>query len=173
MSFSLNPVFAQATTPAAAPAPTGAPAASTPPPAPAAPQPQPTPPANNELPAADATAAPGPLTTATQIVPPPGGTPAGDKPPESNPLMTFLPLILIFVAMYFLLIRPQQKREKEIRKRQSELKNGDQVVTSSGIFGKVVGIDNDRVTLQVGEGTRIVFQRQAVVGFTGDDSNKK
>jgi preprotein translocase subunit YajC len=77
--------------------------------------------------------------------------------------------ILLLVVFWFLLIVPQRKRDKEMRKRQAELKNGDQVITSAGIYGKIVNLDGNRVTLQVSENSRIVFQRQAIVGFSSDD----
>ena len=162
MSSSLNLIFAQVA------APEGAPAASAP--APAAPAAD-----NAALPTANSQTT-APQTTTGTTVPAPDAQPRQQPPAQDgNSLFSMLPLVLLFVAMYFLLLRPQQKREKEIRKRQSELKNGDAVITSSGIFGKVVGIDGDKVTLQIGEGVRVVFQRQAIVGFTSanDDASKK
>ncbi|MDR1816684.1 MAG: preprotein translocase subunit YajC [Puniceicoccales bacterium] len=128
-------------------------------------------PAGNALPASNAAPAAGQQgaaagATAGTSVPPPAPHPQQQQ--EGSLLMTFGPFILIFVAFYFLLIRPQQKREKEIRKKQSELKSGDQVLTAAGIFGKVVKLDGDRVTLDVGENTRLTFQRSAIVGFTAD-----
>ncbi len=57
---------------------------------------------------------------------------------------SFIPLILIFAIMYFLLIRPQQKKAKEHAKMVSELRRGDQVVTSGGLIGKVSKVKDDR-----------------------------
>jgi preprotein translocase subunit YajC len=165
MSSSLNLIFAQAAAPESAPAPAPA--------APAAPAPAPADPgASLPVQSAQSTA---PQTTAGTTAP---ASDAQPKAPaqDGGSLFSMLPLVLLFVAMYFLFLRPQQKREKEIRKRQSELKNGDSVVTSSGMFGKIVGIDGDKVTLQLGEGVRVIFQRQAIVGFANDgkdESNKK
>ena len=62
-----------------------------------------------------------------------GQAPSG----QADPLMSFLPLIVIFVIFYFLLIRPQTKRAKEHRKMVAELKVGDEVVTSGGVLGRV------------------------------------
>ena len=101
--------------------------------------------------------------------------PAADVAGEQqapNPLFTFLPMILLFLGFWFLFIRPQQKQQKEIRRKQSELKMGDKVETSSGIVGKIVGIDDITVTLQVGEGVRIPFRRGHIVGFLSDSESK-
>lgn len=100
----------------------------------------------------------------------PSGTGAGQAAPPPDWTMPVI-MVLFFAGFWFLFIRPQQKRQKEINRRQSALKNGDSVLTSAGIYGKVVGIDGERVTLQVGEGVRIAFQRQAIVGFL-DDAQK-
>lgn len=97
---------------------------------------------------------------------------AAGEQPAPNPLFTFLPMILLFLGFWFLFIRPQQKRQKEIQQKQSQLKMGDKVETSSGIIGKVVGIDDTTVTLQVGEGVRIPFRRAHVVGFLSDSESK-
>jgi preprotein translocase subunit YajC len=162
------PTPAAAAAPAAAPAPIAAPAAdanSALPIAGQAPAPG-TAPLQTTGPAATTnTAATGPAAAPGTIVVPPAPGTATKPPPAATDgiLGTFLPLGLLFVAMWFLLIRPQQKREKEIRKNQAALKNGDPVVTTAGIFGKVVGIDGDRVTLQVAEGVRIAFQRSAIL----------
>lgn len=80
-------------------------------------------------------------------------------------------MVLFFAAFWFLFIQPQRKQQKEIARKQSELKTGDRVVTTGGIIGKVVSIDGSKVTLQVSEGVRIPFQRQAVVGFLGDEAS--
>ena len=75
---------------------------------------------------------------------------------------TFLPLILMFVAMYFIMIRPQQKKMKEQRDMIAALAKGDEVVTIGGILGKVTKVDEAHVTLDVGKGVEIVVQKQAV-----------
>lgn len=77
-------------------------------------------------------------------------------------MSTLLIWILIFVGFYFILIRPQTKRQKALQKLQNELKVGDSVYTTSGIVGKIVSLDETTVTLQVSEGTRIPFLRAAV-----------
>jgi preprotein translocase subunit YajC len=72
------------------------------------------------------------------------------------------PLILMFAIFYFLLIRPQQKRQKNVAKMQSELKKGDKIVTIGGMHGIVDGIDEDKVIVKAGDGARLSFDRQAV-----------
>jgi len=81
---------------------------------------------------------------------------------------------LIFVVFYFILIRPQSKRAKETKRMLDELKKGDEVVTSGGIIGRISGIKDTEITLQVQEGVRIRIQRSAVTGRlkTGSESSK-
>lgn len=81
---------------------------------------------------------------------------------QPDPLMSFLPLILIFVVMYFLLIRPQIKRQKEHKKLVDALAKGDEVLTSGGLVGRVVELSDAFITLEVAEGTTIIVQRSAV-----------
>ena len=69
-----------------------------------------------------------------------------------NPLMSFAPIILMFVIFYFLLIRPQQKKQKELQAMVKNLKKGDRVVTSGGIIGNVHTLQDDYVVLKVGDG---------------------
>lgn len=77
-------------------------------------------------------------------------------------LSTFLPLILMFVVMYFLMIRPQQKRAKEQRAMMEALAKGDEVVTAGGILGKVSKVTDTYVTLEVAANTEIVVQKPSV-----------
>ncbi|MEO1751042.1 preprotein translocase subunit YajC [Thiofaba sp. EF100] len=81
---------------------------------------------------------------------------------QPDPLMSFLPLILIFAVMYFLLIRPQIKRQKEHKKLIDALTKGDEVLTSGGLVGRVVELTDAFITLEVAEGTTIIVQRSAV-----------
>ena len=73
-----------------------------------------------------------------------GGTP-------QNPIMAFLPMILLVVVFYFILIRPQQKRAKELRKLLETLKAGDDVVTAAGIVGTIITVKDKTVTLRSGD----------------------
>lgn len=85
-------------------------------------------------------------------------------------LSSMLIWVLLFAGLWFLLFMPQRKRQKALQKLQSELKSGDSVYTTSGIVGKIVSLDEKTVTLQVSEGTRIPFLRNAVVGLVGADN---
>lgn len=77
---------------------------------------------------------------------------------------------LLFGGFYFLFIRPQQKQAKETAKRQSALKTGDKVGTSSGIVGKVVSLDDSTITLELSTGVRIPFRRTHVVEFLSEEA---
>lgn len=89
---------------------------------------------------------------------------AGAEGTETNMLVQFLPLILMFVIFWFLLIRPQQKRAKAHKQMISELKRGDRVVTSSGIIGRIMEIDDEQVVLE-SENSRIRISRGAIGGL--------
>ncbi len=84
--------------------------------------------------------------------------------PQGGALVQFAPLILIFGVFYFLIIRPQQKKAKQHQQMLSELKKGDDVVTNGGILGRITGIKDDEVTVQVQEGVRLRVLRSAVSG---------
>ena len=75
-----------------------------------------------------------------------------------------LPLILMFLVFYFLLIRPQQKRTKQHKEFLNSLKKGDEVITSGGLFGRVTGITESVVTLEVADKVRIKVQRGNISG---------
>jgi preprotein translocase subunit YajC len=77
-------------------------------------------------------------------------------------LSTFVPLILMFVVMYFLMIRPQQKRAKEQKSMMDALAKGDEVVTVGGILGRVSKVTDAYVTVEVASGTDVVVQKSAV-----------
>lgn len=77
-------------------------------------------------------------------------------------LSTFLPLILMFVVMYFLMIRPQQKRAKEQKQMMDALTKGDEVVTAGGILGKVSKVNDTYVTIEVAANTEIVVQKHSI-----------
>lgn len=80
-------------------------------------------------------------------------------------LTTFAPLILMFVVMYFLMIRPQQKRQKELRAMMDALGKGDEVVTVGGVLGRVTKVTDTYVTIEVAAGTEMVVQKNAVTAL--------
>ena len=82
--------------------------------------------------------------------------------PASDPIMTFLPMIAIFVAFYFFLIRPQQKRAKETRSMLSALQVGDEIIIAGGIAGKVKKLSDNYLDLEVADNVEIKVQRSAV-----------
>ncbi len=82
------------------------------------------------------------------------GAAAAGEEAAANPiaalLTTFLPMVLIFVVFYFMLIRPQRKKDKQVKEMLNNLKAGDRVCTIGGIYGTIVSIKDDTVTLSVG-----------------------
>ena len=92
---------------------------------------------------------------------------------ESNPITTFLPLILIIVVFYFFMIRPQMKRQKELRKFRESLGKGDKVVTTGGIYGKVAEIKDNYVLLQVDGNVKLRVDKSAVVKDMSDVTPQK
>ncbi len=91
----------------------------------------------------------------------PGATETGAAP--GNPLMNMLPMFIAFIAiMYFLMIRPQQKREKERREMLNSIDKGDSVVTTGGICGTVVALTDANVVLRVDDNVTMQFIRSAV-----------
>jgi preprotein translocase subunit YajC len=89
---------------------------------------------------------------------------AQSAPGGSASLITFLPLILIFVIFYFLLIRPQQVKQKKWNEVLTTLKNGDQVTTSGGMRGTIIRVKDDAFVLRVApDGLQIEVVKSAVV----------
>lgn len=87
---------------------------------------------------------------------------------ETNPIMTFLPLILIIVVFYFFMIRPQMKRQKELVAFRNSIAKGDKVVTTGGIYGKVIEIKDNTVLLQVDDNVKIRVDKAAIVKDMSD-----
>ena len=76
--------------------------------------------------------------------------------------MGLLPFVLIIVVFYFLLIRPQQKRQKQHREMVSNLKKGDEVVTNGGTLGRITNVGDNFISLEIADGVEIKVQNQAV-----------
>jgi len=81
---------------------------------------------------------------------------------QPNALMQLLPLVLIFVVFYFLLIRPQAKRAKEHKAMVAALAEGDEVVTSGGLLGKITETGEQFLTVEIADGVRVKVQRHTV-----------
>ena len=86
---------------------------------------------------------------------------AGDASQQS-PFFQFIPLVLILGVFWFLIIRPQQKKQKAHQRMVDSLNKGDKVVTNGGIFGTIVKVGDDRITLEVASKVHINLERQQV-----------
>ena len=82
---------------------------------------------------------------------------------QSNPLVTFLPLILVFVVFYFFMIRPQMKKQKEMTNYRSSLKRGDKVITTGGLYGKVYEVKDNYVLMDVGGDIKLKIDKSALL----------
>jgi preprotein translocase subunit YajC len=80
----------------------------------------------------------------------------------------FLPFILIMVIFYFLMILPAQRRQKKVNEMLRNLKTGDKVITNGGIYGTIVGLENDAVQLRIAEQVKIKVSRSAVAGLQAE-----
>ncbi|MDP2828219.1 MAG: preprotein translocase subunit YajC [Sulfuricellaceae bacterium] len=80
-------------------------------------------------------------------------------------LMQFLPLVVIFILFYFMLIRPQMKRGKEQKNMLEALQKGDEVVTTGGLLGKVVKVNDNYISVEIAENTIINVQKQAIINL--------
>ena len=82
---------------------------------------------------------------------------------ESGGIMGFLPLILMFAVLYFVMIRPQMKRQKEHKAMIDAIAKGDEIATAGGLLGKVTHLDVGTLTLEIASGVEVQLQRHAVV----------
>ncbi|MBR9986182.1 MAG: preprotein translocase subunit YajC [Desulfosarcina sp.] len=86
-------------------------------------------------------------------------------PGGSGGFASFIPLILMFVIFYFLLIRPQQKKTKEHRQMIDNLKTGDRIITSGGLHGRITGVSESALTVEIAEKVRVKVNRSSVSGL--------
>ncbi len=82
-----------------------------------------------------------------------------------NPIMAFMPLIILFAIFYFLLIRPQQKKAKQHREMLESLRIGDKVLTSGGLYGRIVSINGDEIVLEVADKVNVKVNRNYIAGL--------
>ena len=87
---------------------------------------------------------------------------------QPNPLMTFLPMILIIAVFYFFMIRPQMKKQKEVAAFRNSLAKGDKVVTTGGIYGKILELKDNYVLLQIDDNVKIRVDKSALVKDMSD-----
>ena len=99
------------------------------------------------------------------------GAPANGA--QQNPIMTFLPMILIIVVFYFFMIRPQMKKQKEVTAFRNSLAKGDKVVTTGGIYGKIIELKDNTVLLQVDDNVKIRVDKAALVRDMSDVAPQK
>ncbi len=81
---------------------------------------------------------------------------------QPSMLASFIPLILIFLIFYFLLIRPQQKKQKEHKILLDSIKKGDEILSSGGIIGKVIKAEDDKLTVEISKGVNVFMIRSTV-----------
>ena len=91
----------------------------------------------------------------------------------SSTMMGMLPLVLMFVVLYFIMIRPQMKKQKEHRAMVEALAKGDEVVTSGGMLGRVTAINGNHLSLQIASGVEVQMQRTAVAQVLPKGTVKK
>jgi preprotein translocase subunit YajC len=82
----------------------------------------------------------------------------------------FLPIILLFVGMWFLIIAPQRKRQKAHDKMLSELKTGDEIITSGGIYGTITNVKDDRLVVRIADNTKVELGKSFVANKLSADS---
>ena len=92
---------------------------------------------------------------------------------DQNPLVSLWPLLLIIVVFYLFMIRPQVKKQKELRKYRQSLQNGDKVITTGGIYGKIVGVTDQTVVLEVEDQSRIKVDKNAILKDAKDLGEKR
>lgn len=99
--------------------------------------------------------------------------PAGGASGQSNALVTFLPLILVFVVFYFFMIRPQMKKQKEMNNYRNSLKKGDKVVTTGGIYGRIAEVKDNHVMMEVGGDLKLKVDKNALLKDPTADTEQK
>jgi preprotein translocase subunit YajC len=90
-----------------------------------------------------------------------------------SPWSSLIPLLLIMVVFYFFLIRPQMKRQKELKSFRETLKKGDRIITSGGIYGKINNISDNTITIDVGNNVLLKVDKSAVLRDTSDVENQQ
>ena len=95
---------------------------------------------------------------------------AASPSPAANPLASFVPIIFIFIIMYFVLFRPQIKRQKEQARLVSSIKTGDRVITASGIHGMVSNVKDRTVIVKIADNVKIEMEKSAITTVANAES---
>ncbi|MCX7824937.1 MAG: preprotein translocase subunit YajC [Verrucomicrobiae bacterium] len=95
-----------------------------------------------------------------------GGAPNPNQPPAVQMISSLLPIVLIFVVFYFMLIRPQQKKQKEIKQMLDNLKSGDKIITTGGILGTVTNVKEKTVIVRIADNVKVEMLRSAIQTVT-------
>ncbi len=96
----------------------------------------------------------------------------GPTAENQNPLMSFLPLILIILVFYLFMIRPQMKRQKELRNFRESLSKGDKIITTGGIHGKILSVSDNYVVIETEGETKLRIDKSAVLKEAADLEKK-
>ncbi|MGB0416058.1 MAG: preprotein translocase subunit YajC [Coraliomargarita sp.] len=88
--------------------------------------------------------------------------PLAQSAPAGGGLAQFLPIILLFAGMWFLIIAPQRKRQKQHEQMVTELKTGDDIMTSGGIFGTITNVKDDRFVVRIADNTKIEISKNSI-----------
>lgn len=88
--------------------------------------------------------------------------PLAQTAPAGGGIAQFLPIILLFAGMWFLIIAPQRKRQKQHEKMITELKTGDEIMTSGGIFGTITNVKDDRFVVRIADNTKIEISKSSI-----------
>jgi preprotein translocase subunit YajC len=97
----------------------------------------------------------------------------GPAQPGTSPFQTLIPLLLIIVVFYFFMIRPQVKRQKDLRNFRDSLQKGDRIITTGGIYGKINNIQDNVITVDVGNNVTIKVDKNAVLKDNSDLPQEK
>jgi preprotein translocase subunit YajC len=101
------------------------------------------------------------------------GAPAGGEGSTGSSLFSFLPLVAIVAIFYFLILRPQNKKQKETQKMLSALKKGDRVITIGGVHGVIQSVKESTVIVKVDENVKLEFNRSAVATVSSQAKEEK
>ena len=96
------------------------------------------------------------------------------QPPQSGSMLTaLLPFALVFVIFYFLLIRPQRTKQKKHQEMVGQLKPGDKIITSGGIHGTIMGVQEDKIELRIASNTKVDITKTSIAVILGKKTETK